>query len=112
MVLLCILVICPRIRCYVFDAEYADKHTSALRKGFLTGTDRTVSWNAQRALMEPAYLKVGEVRWRHSLKTILPIQLMQNWIGYGDAGMDDAQYKTAPMKFAGLPLRQVSDHWH
>jgi IS5 family transposase len=87
------------------DAEYAGKRKQTRREKFLAEMEQVVPWDRLLALSEPVYPKAGNGRRPYPLDTMLRVDLMQNWFGYSDPGMEEALYEVTPLRrFDGLSL--------
>ncbi|MCP1489876.1 IS5 family transposase [Pseudomonas fluorescens] len=85
------------------DAEYAGKRKQTRKELFLIEMDRVVPWKGLIALIEPHYPKGEGGRPAYPLMAMLRVHLMQNWFGYSDPAMEEAQYETTILRqFSGL----------
>nr|WP_228288973.1 transposase [Klebsiella pneumoniae] len=72
------------------DAEYAGKRKQTRKELFLIEMDRVVPWKGLIALIEPHYPKGEGGRPAYPLMAMLRVHLLQNWFGYSDPAMEEA----------------------
>jgi hypothetical protein len=57
------------------------------------------------ALIEPVHPSVENGRRRYTPDAMLRVDLIQNWFGYSDPGMEEALYQVTPLRrFVGFSL--------
>lgn len=86
--------------------EYALKPRRTRREQFLEEMETVVPWNRLITIIEPHYPKARNGKWPYELTVMLRIHFMQQWLGYSDAGMEEALHEVPLLRrFAGLDVR-------